>query len=236
MFQFTEATPNDPDLQALRKGYPDLPEAEQCHGQEFRDHAEKVIAKITQRVIAQLPAASAEQPLHVVIPLRAALPFASAFYDIERHTVFHFVDVWRDEQTAETMGTVALKEIPAYTKHMVIADPMLATGNTMLAVAAAARQAGFTGEFVFCSVVAAPEGIDYIQESEPNSQVVVGEKDNNLDKRKFIEPGLGDFGDKWFYGIQGDSEAVQKYIADNLFPVSEADLQTIQERLEKEAA
>jgi len=48
-------------------------------------------------------------------------------------------------------------------------------------------------------MVASPEGIDNVMKSYPLVRILVGEVDRGLNDKKYIIPGLGDFGDR-FYG------------------------------------
>jgi uracil phosphoribosyltransferase len=48
------------------------------------------------------------------------------------------------------------------------------------------------------SIVAAPEGIAQLQSAAPDASVYTAAVDRGLNERKFIRPGLGDFGDRLF--------------------------------------
>jgi uracil phosphoribosyltransferase len=48
------------------------------------------------------------------------------------------------------------------------------------------------------SVVAAPEGLAHLRTVAPEVTVYTAALDRALDARKFIRPGLGDFGDRLF--------------------------------------
>lgn len=48
------------------------------------------------------------------------------------------------------------------------------------------------------SVVAAPEGVDTIQREFPEVKIFAGALDEKLNDKAYIEPGLGDYGDRYF--------------------------------------
>jgi uracil phosphoribosyltransferase len=78
-----------------------------------------------------------------------------------------------------------------------ILDPMLATGGTVIATIDLLKESGckqIKGIFM----VAAPEGIDRLQEAHPDVEIWVAAIDEKLNDVGYILPGLGDAGDKIF--------------------------------------
>ena len=57
------------------------------------------------------------------------------------------------------------------------------------------------------SVVACPEGLDALFRAHPNVKVFTGAVDSGLNSAKFIVPGLGDFGDR-YYGTEKENKVV----------------------------
>lgn len=85
-------------------------------------------------------------------------------------------------------------------RRVILVDPMLATGGSAKAAIATVRQAGVHEQnIVFVCVVASPEGLAAVLQSYPLVRILVGEVDRGLNDKKYIVPGLGDFGDR-FYG------------------------------------
>ena len=50
----------------------------------------------------------------------------------------------------------------------------------------------------FVSIVAAPEGVAHLAEAAPDAEIYTAALDRGLDVRKYILPGLGDFGDRLY--------------------------------------
>ena len=82
---------------------------------------------------------------------------------------------------------------------VVVADPMLATGSTMVAVLEEVLAAGADPDrVVVLSVVSAPEGLERLEGAFPDVEVLTVAVDDELDEHGFIVPGLGDAGDRAF--------------------------------------
>ncbi|GAC1443384.1 MAG: hypothetical protein NVSMB52_01700 [Chloroflexota bacterium] len=79
----------------------------------------------------------------------------------------------------------------------IILDPMLATGGSALATIELLKKNRATSIRLAC-VVAAPEGIALLEARHPDVRIYTSVIDRGLNERKFILPGLGDFGDRYF--------------------------------------
>ncbi len=76
-------------------------------------------------------------------------------------------------------------------------DPMLATGGSATDAIDVLKAWGAL-HIVFIGLRAAPEGVKRVSNAHPDVPLVVGVLDRELDKRKYIRPGLGDAGDRLF--------------------------------------
>lgn len=84
-------------------------------------------------------------------------------------------------------------------KTLVLADPMLATGQSMLATFEALLPFGKPKNVHLVSVIAAPEGIDFINNNfSKNTHLWIATIDEKLNEKGYIIPGLGDAGDLAF--------------------------------------
>jgi uracil phosphoribosyltransferase len=82
---------------------------------------------------------------------------------------------------------------------VVILDPMLATGGTLKMAISLLKKEGVQEEnIIIACVVAAPEGITELYNSYPKVKLVMNTLDEKLNDKKYIVPGLGDFGDRFF--------------------------------------
>ena len=81
--------------------------------------------------------------------------------------------------------------------HVIILDPMLATGGSILSAIEFLRYDGYRDLSVI-SIIAAPEGIYAVEHQYPEVSIVTAAVDERLDENKYIFPGLGDAGDRMF--------------------------------------
>jgi uracil phosphoribosyltransferase len=125
---------------------------------------------------------------------------------------FYHLGARRDEGTLAT--EIYFEELPQTLAEpsssksglVIVADPMLATGNTMVAVIERLRRLDVPEKnIVVMSVLSAPEGVDHVLHRFPGVRAVVGQHDECLNGRGFIEPGLGDFGDCWCDGLETEA-------------------------------
>lgn len=88
--------------------------------------------------------------------------------------------------------------------YVIITEPMVATGGTLEMVIALLKEKGVQEEkIIIACICASPEGLVYLYERFPSIQVVLTVLDEKLNEKKYIVPGLGDFGDRYF-GTKGD--------------------------------
>ena len=125
--------------------------------------------------------------ISMLFPARDFLPWAPV----------GFIGLERDEQTAK--ATEYYQKFPENLsdKQVIILDPMLATGGSLLDTITAVKGKGAKNVSCVC-IVAAPEGIQLLQENFPDVTIYVAAIDEKLDSQKYIYPGLGDFGDRYF--------------------------------------
>ena len=76
-----------------------------------------------------------------------------------------------------------------------IIDPMLATGNSLVAAIDVLKASGCKDIRVMV-LVAAPEGVAKVEAAHPDVQIYTASIDNGLNEQGYIVPGLGDAGDK----------------------------------------
>lgn len=84
-------------------------------------------------------------------------------------------------------------------KTLILADPMLATGNSLVAVLEALKKNGTPKEIHVVCVIGATEGIEFVKNHFPkNTHLWIAAVDDVLNDKGYIIPGLGDAGDLAF--------------------------------------
>ena len=138
----------------------------------------------------------ANPPLLVPV-LRAGLGMVDQAHTLIPEARVGFVGVARDEESHEP--TPYLESLPAdlSTTPVLVLDPMLATGGSMVYTLGVLAPRGAVDITVVC-VVAAPEGIAALEECTPSVRLFTAAIDDGLNDIAYIVPGLGDAGDRQF--------------------------------------
>lgn len=177
----------------------------------FRRHARLLTLILAFHVLEDLPTQEIEvqTPLErmvghtisrsvIFVPvLRAGLAMLDAMSDFVPGSKVGFVGLERDENTAIARSYYQKLPHQLAGAETIILDPMLATGGSASATAELLKQNRAESIRLAC-VVAAPEGIALLQERHPDVHIYTATVDRELNERKFIIPGLGDFGDRYF--------------------------------------
>lgn len=136
----------------------------------------------------------------VLVPiLRSGLVLLPPFMRFHPKASIGFIGARRDEKTA--IPEIYYKKLPPFTEDnpILLLDPMIATGGSAsLAVKILKEEGALEKQITLISFIAAPEGIARFQKEHPEVGLVVAQVDEGLDKHKWIIPGLGDFGDRYF--------------------------------------
>lgn len=140
-----------------------------------------------------------DQRIVLVPVLRSGITMVEPFLEVYPEAYVAVVGLRRDEKTAQAQWYY--KNIPALTKHdqIIIVDPMIATGGTGYEVLTLLSGLGAQlNNAIFANIISAPEGINYIKKHFPDITIITAATDTGLNTDKFITPGLGDFGDRYF--------------------------------------
>ncbi|MDD3178784.1 MAG: uracil phosphoribosyltransferase [Opitutaceae bacterium] len=136
------------------------------------------------------------QPLAVIPILRAGLGMVQPFLDLFPDISVGYVGLERDHATAIARSYYC-KLPPLRGRRVIVVDPMLATGGSAVQALDVIKAAGALDLALVC-IVAAPEGIAAVAAKHPEVPVFVAALDRELNSRKYILPGLGDFGDRLY--------------------------------------
>ncbi|HEY3331446.1 MAG TPA: uracil phosphoribosyltransferase [Capsulimonadaceae bacterium] len=139
-------------------------------------------------------------PVVAVPILRAGLGMLEAFAELLHDVAVGYVGLERNETTAVASSYYAKLPPNIDGKPTFVLDPMLATGGSAAQAVTLVKSAG-AGHVTMVCVVAAPEGVAHLQAKHPDIDIVTAALDRELNSRKYILPGLGDFGDR-LYGTE----------------------------------
>jgi uracil phosphoribosyltransferase len=139
-----------------------------------------------------------EQPVLISI-MRAGMPFFEGIQQFFDHADAGFIGAFRAKDfSSSNQIDLSYVAVPDLTdKIVVVADPMLATGQSMVdTINELSKQYGMPKKVCLLAVIAAPEGIEYLAESiQLPIELWCGAIDTNLNDKAYIVPGLGDAGD-----------------------------------------
>ncbi len=134
----------------------------------------------------------------VAVPvLRAGLGMLDAFLELVPSAEVGYFGLERNEETA--VARRYYEKVPKDLGSAVtfLLDPMLATGGSAALAIEGLRGLG-ARQVRLLSIVAAPEGVALLEKQAPDATVYAAALDRGLNDKKYILPGLGDFGDRLF--------------------------------------
>ena len=109
--------------------------------------------------------------------------------------------IQRDESKADKPAIMYYSKLPPNVANqtIILCDPMLATGGSAIKAIESLLEKGVKVEnIVFSNVVSCPEGLNNLARVYPEVRVVTASVDEGMNEDKFIVPGLGDYGDRYF--------------------------------------
>lgn len=134
----------------------------------------------------------------VVVPvLRAGLGMLDAVLELVPGARVGHIGLQRDEMTAIASRYYTKLPPGLAGSHVLMIDPMLATGGSAVEALDLLKQAGARRIQILC-IVAAPEGVALVEQHHPDVDIYTPVIDEGLNARKYIVPGLGDFGDRLY--------------------------------------
>jgi len=134
--------------------------------------------------------------------LRAGLPLHQGLLNYFDDAENAFISAYRNHPNNDAQFEIVVEYFASPSiddKVLILADPMLATGQSLVSVFKAIQKYGNPKELHLVCVIGSTEGIDFIKKHFPeNTHLWIAAIDDELNDKAYIVPGLGDAGDLAF--------------------------------------
>lgn len=134
--------------------------------------------------------------------IRSGDALLEAVRDVEPSVRVGKILIQRDESDSEKRPKLFYSKMPPGVEnmHILLCDPMLATGGSAkMAIGTLVSEYNVKpSNIIFANMICAPEGLVAMEEAYPEIKIVTVAVDEKLNDDKFIVPGLGDYGDRFF--------------------------------------
>ncbi|MCP3775324.1 uracil phosphoribosyltransferase [Paenibacillus sp. MZ04-78.2] len=156
-----------------------------------------------EKVEVRTPVTTAEarvisgRMLGLIPILRAGLGMVDGILKLVPAAKVGHIGLYRDPETMEPVEYYAKLPTDVTERELIVIDPMLATGGSANAAIEALKKRNCTQIKLMC-LIAAPEGVQAVQQAHPDVDIYVAAIDDYLDDHGYIVPGLGDAGDRLF--------------------------------------
>jgi uracil phosphoribosyltransferase len=134
----------------------------------------------------------------VINILRAAIPFVEGIMGVFTESDCGVIAAQREDIAPFKVNIKYIRIPPINGKIVLVADPMLATGNTMNAILSLIKNHGNPKRLVLFNVIASEAGIKKVSSEHSDLEIYTCAIDSEVNSNDYIIPGLGDAGDKCF--------------------------------------
>ena len=152
---------------------------------------------IVETPLGRAPARLVDGEIVIVPVLRAGLSMLDPLLELLPGARVGYIGLERDEHTAVASSYYTKLPDQVGTAHVLVVDPMLATGGSAVAALDLLARVG-APHTVLLSIVATATGIASVESTHPGTAIFTAAVDPTLNAQKFIVPGLGDFGDRLY--------------------------------------
>ena len=178
---------------------------------EFRRLLKEIAMLMAYEVMRDLPTKEVEieTPLEVMqskmlvdeiclVPImRAGNGFLDGMLELMPKARVGFIGLYRDHDTLEAVEYYKKFPKQISDSHVIVVDPMLATGHSSIEAIKRVKEAG-AKDIRFMALISAPEGIKNFEEAHPDVKIYTAAIDRELSDIGYILPGIGDAGDRIF--------------------------------------
>ena len=133
-----------------------------------------------------------------IVPiLRAGIGMVDGILKLIPAAKVGHIGLYRDPKTLKPVEYYVKFPSDIEERDFIVIDPMLATGGSAVEAINSLKKRG--GKHIkFMCLVAAPEGVEALQEAHPDVDIYIAALDEKLNDHGYIVPGLGDAGDRLF--------------------------------------
>ncbi len=152
---------------------------------------------VVQTPVEQANCRTIDTKIAIVPILRAGIGMTEGLLQLMPTAKIGHIGLYRDPETLQPVEYYCKLPSDVEERTVFLTDPMLATGGTAEAAIGFLKQKGVK-KIIFLCILAAPDGVQKIQQVHPDVDIYAAAYDNALNDHGYIVPGLGDAGDRIF--------------------------------------
>lgn len=179
---------------------------------EFRELVDEVATLMAFEITRDLPLQEIEietpvtkattkvlsgKKIALVPILRAGIGMVDGILKLIPAAKVGHIGLYRDPETLKPVEYYVKLPADVQDRDFIVVDPMLATGGSAVEAVHSLKKRG-AKNIKFMCLIAAPEGVEVLQEAHPDVDIYIASLDERLNEKGYIIPGLGDAGDRLF--------------------------------------